>query len=123
MSGHGWIASARYDGAFFFGAAVLAVLAGVLVLVAPVLVVPVWWLWLGLVDGPHFAATWIRTYLDPNERRARRSLFLWSLVLWLPGFVALGLNHLLGSKAPFDAFLGIAALWGIHHAVRQHFGI
>jgi hypothetical protein len=99
------------------------VLAGTLVLVAPALVVPVWWLWLGLVDGPHFASTWIRTYLDPNERRTRGPLLLGSLVFWLPGFVALGLNRLLGSHAPFDAFLGLSALWGVHHAVRQHFGI
>ena len=46
-----------------------------------------------------------------------------SLVLWLPGFLALGLNRLLGSPMPFEAFLGLCALWSIHHAVRQHFGI
>jgi hypothetical protein len=123
MNGQGWIASARYDGVFFFGAAVLAVLAGTLVLVAPVLVVPMWWLWLGLVDGPHFVATWTRTYLDPHERRARGRLLLGSLVFLLPGFAALGLNRVLGSKEPFELFLGFAALWAIHHAVRQHFGI
>ncbi|WP_224240984.1 hypothetical protein [Hyalangium gracile] len=123
MTGQGWIASARYDGAFFFGAALLAVLAGMLVLVAPVLVVPLWWVWLGLVDGPHFAATWVRTYLDPQERRTRAPLLLGSLVFLLPGFIALGVGRVLGSPAPFEAFLGFAALWAVHHAVRQHFGI
>jgi hypothetical protein len=123
MAGHGWIASARYDGFFFFGTALVSVLAGVLVLAAPVLVVPVWWLWLGLIDGPHFASTWVRTYLDPHERHTRAPLLAGSLVFWLPGFLALGLNKLLGSPAPFEAFLGLAALWAIHHAVRQHFGI
>jgi len=123
MAGQGWITSARYDGFFFFGTALLAVLAGVLVLAAPVLVVPLWWLWLGLVDGPHFAATWVRTYLDPQERRTRGPLLAGSLLFWLPGFLALGLNRLLGSPAPFEAFLGFSALWAIHHAVRQHFGI
>jgi hypothetical protein len=123
MSGQGWIASARFDGAFFFGAALLAVLAGMLVLAAPVLVVPLWWLWLGLVDGPHFVATWLRTYLDPEERRARRRLLLGSLVFLLPGFVALGLNRVVGSQAPFELFLGLSALWAVHHAVRQHFGL
>lgn len=120
MNGQGWISSARYDGVFFFGAAVLA---GTLVLVAPVLVVPMWWLWLGLVDGPHFVATWTRTYLDPYERRTRGRLLLGSLVFLLPGFAALGLSKVLGSATPFDLFLGFAALWAIHHAVRQHFGI
>ncbi|MFL5344719.1 MAG: hypothetical protein ACJ8AT_07990 [Hyalangium sp.] len=123
MNGHGWIASARYDGVFFFGTAALSVLAGTLVLVAPALVVPVWWLWLGLVDGPHFAATWSRTYLDPNERRTRGPLLLGSLIWVLPGFAALGLSKAAGSTAPFDLYLGFATLWGIHHAVRQHFGI
>ncbi len=123
MAGHGWIVSARYDGVFFFGTALVAVLAGVLVLAAPVLVVPLWWLWLGLVDGPHFAATWTRTYLDRNEWRARGPLLLGSLVLLLPGFLALGLNRLLDSPAPFEGYLAIATLWAVHHAVRQHFGI
>jgi hypothetical protein len=123
MAGHGWIVSARYDGVFFFGTALLSVLAGVLVLAAPVLVIPLWWLWLGLVDGPHFAATWTRTYLDRNEWRTRGRLFLGSLVFILPGFVALGLNRLLDSPAPFEGYLGLATLWSVHHAVRQHFGI
>jgi hypothetical protein len=123
MAEQGWIASPRYDGFFFFGTALVAVLAGVLVLAAPVLVVPLWWLWLGLVDGPHFAATWVRTYLDPHERRTRAPLLVGSLLFWLPGFFALGLNRLLGSPLPFEAFLGFSALWAIHHAVRQHFGI
>ena len=123
MAGHGWIVSARYDGVFFFGTALVAVLAGMLVLMAPALLVPVWWLWLGLVDGPHFAATWTRTYLDRNEWRTRGPLLLGSLVILLPGFVALGLNRLLDSRAPFDGFLALATLWSVHHAVRQHFGI
>ncbi|HYH97127.1 hypothetical protein [Hyalangium sp.] len=123
MTGQGWISSARYDGVFFFGTALLAVLAGVLVLAAPALVVPVWWLWLALVDGPHFAATWVRTYLDPQERRTRGPLLAGSLLFLLPGFLALGLSRLLGAPALFEAFLGFSALWAIHHAVRQHFGI
>lgn len=123
MAAQGWIVSARYDGVFFFGTALVAVLAGVLVLAAPVLVVPLWWLWLGLVDGPHFAATWTRTYLDRDEWRTRAPLLLGSLVFILPGFVALGLNRLLDSPAPFEGYLALATLWSVHHAVRQHFGI
>ncbi len=123
MAGQGWIISARYDGVFFFGTALLAVLLGGLVLAAPALIIPLWWLWLGLVDGPHFAATWTRTYLDRNEWRTRGPLLLGSLVFILPGFVALGMNRLLDSPAPFDAYLGLATLWAVHHAVRQHFGI
>jgi hypothetical protein len=118
-----WIASARFDGVFFFGTALIAVLAGTLVLAAPALVVPLWWVWLGLVDGPHFAATWTRTYLDANERRTRGPLLLGSLLFFLPGFVALGLNGVLDSPMPFEAYLGFATLWAVHHAIRQHFGI
>jgi hypothetical protein len=118
-----WIVSARFDGVFFFGTALIAVLAGTLVLAAPALIVLAWWLWLGLVDGPHFAATWSRTYLDAHERRTRGPLLLGSLLFFLPGFIALGLNRLLGSPAPFEAYLGLATLWAVHHAIRQHFGI
>ena len=40
------------------------VLLGVACLAAPAVIAPLWWLWIGLVDGPHLVATFTRTYLD-----------------------------------------------------------
>jgi hypothetical protein len=119
----GWIGGRRFDLFFFFGSSALAVLLGVLVVAAPILVVPLWWLWTWLIDGPHVVATWARTYLDAGERRARRGLLIGSLLFLLPGPIALGASKLTGSPAPFDLFMLVAALWAYHHAVRQHYGI
>jgi hypothetical protein len=119
----GWIGGRRFDLFFFFGSSALAVLLGLVVVAAPILVVPLWWLWTWLVDGPHVVATWARTYLDAGERRARRGLLLGSLLFLLPGPLALGASKLTGSPAPFDLFMLVAALWAYHHAVRQHYGV
>lgn len=118
-----FILDRRFDLAFFFGASVLAAAAGVLVLAVPSLVVPAWWAFTVLVDGPHLAATWTRTYMDADERRRRRALLTWSPLLLLLGPGLLAVTKLSGSQMPWNAFLLLAALWSFHHIVRQHYGI
>src|SRR5688500_3738724 len=92
-------------------------------LAAPVLVVPLWWAWLLLLDGPHLFATWMRTYADPEEIRRRPRLYAWSLLLILPGVGAWALCKWTGSTRPFDLFLLSAAFWSFFHVVRQDYGI
>jgi hypothetical protein len=119
----GWIGGRRFDLVFFFGSTLVGVLAGALALAAPALVLPIWWAFLLLVDGPHLVATYLRTYLDPDERRARGPLLLGSLAWLVPGFVAWAAMRATGVRAPFDLFLIVAGLWSLHHAVRQYWGI
>ena len=107
----------------FFGSSGLAVLVGVLVVAAPALLMPLWWLWMWLIDGPHVISTWARTYLDAEERRTRRRLLVGSLVFLLSGPIALAASELTRSPIPFDLFLLTAAIWAYHHTVRQHYGI
>lgn len=118
-----WIVDARFDCVFFFGSALAALGAGALAVSLPALALPLWWLWLGLLDGPHFAATWARTYLDERERKRRGALLGYSLLWFVPGIVALIARRLSGSSAPFDLYLAFATLWSFHHFVRQHYGI
>ncbi len=92
-------------------------------LAVPALVVPLWWGWLFLLDGPHLFATWLRTYADPEERRRRPRLFAWSLLLVVPGLAAFALSKALGSSRPFDVFLLATTIWAFFHAVRQEYGI
>jgi hypothetical protein len=118
-----WIGGRAFDLTFFFGSSVFAVAVAALVMAHPVLVVPLWWAWIFLVDGPHLFATLLRTYLDPEEWSRHRRLF-WGSLLWIsPGFVAFAATKVSGNRMPYDLFLLFASLWAYHHAVRQHWGI
>ncbi|MDM5180234.1 hypothetical protein PO883_23915 [Massilia sp. DJPM01] len=118
-----WIGGPLFDACFFFGSGVVALLAGLLMLAAPVTVLPMWFAWIWLVEGPHLLATWQRTYLDAGFRRERGRL-LWTSLAWLlPGPVLLGVSWISGRPEPFLLFLGAVALWSFHHGVRQHHGI
>jgi hypothetical protein len=119
----GWIGGRTFDLCFFFGSAALAVTLGVWMLSAPGVVLPLWFLWIWLLEGPHLVATWQRSYLDPQFRRQHAKL-LWASLLWLlPGPLLLGLSLWLGRPEVFLLFLGLAALWSYHHAVRQYHGL
>ena len=119
----GWIGGRGFDLCFFFGAGVLAVLAGLLALAVPATILPLWLLWLWLIEGPHLVATWQRTDLDAQCRRERRRMLLVSLLWLLPAPLMLMASWLLGRPEVFLLLLGGAALWSYHHAVRQHHGI
>ncbi|MES2299578.1 MAG: hypothetical protein V4582_21250 [Pseudomonadota bacterium] len=120
---NGWIGGARFDLAFFFGSGLLAALAGALAVARPTLLLPMWFLWTGLVEGPHLVATWQRTYFDARMRREQGRLLLTSLAWMLPGPLALLATWISGRPEPFALFLGAAALWSYHHTVRQHHGV
>jgi len=118
-----WIGGPLFDAGFFFGGALAALAAGLAMLAAPASVLPLWFAWLLLIEGPHLCATWQRTYLNAAWRRERPAL-LWGSLLWLlPGPLLLLVSRISGQAEPFLLFLGAVALWSFHHAVRQHHGI
>jgi hypothetical protein len=117
-----WIVSRPFDLAWFFGGALLSLVAALLVLGGGASIVAVWWIWLLAFDGPHIAAAFTRTYLDGAEWRARPGVLVRGLLVFLvgPAFLVAGL--LTGSARPFSLFLGLAAFYGYYHIVRQHYG-
>jgi hypothetical protein len=119
----GWILDRRFDLFFFFFSGLVGAAAGALCLAVPALVIPLWWAWLLLLDGPHLVATFTRTYLDPDERRQRGRLFAWSLLAFAPGVAAWIAARATGARGPIDAYLLIATLWSWHHQIRQDYGI
>ena len=119
---HG-VGGRTFDLTFFFGSALLAYVLGALLVLVPSLVLPLWWAWVTLIEGPHLVATWARTYLDPEQRVQRRPLLLASATLIALGPVAWVVSLLLGRAEVLELFIGGAALWSVHHFVRQHYGI
>src|SRR5579864_8409993 len=88
----------------------------------------IYMLFITFLDTPHFFGTYLRTYLDKEEFRARRPLLLGSL-LWLGsgpltlllcyGLFRAGAAHYL---LPFTVFYLGFSLWAYWHVVRQHYG-
>ncbi len=118
-----WIGGPRFDACFFFGSGIVALAAGIVMLSAPVTVLPLWFAWIWLVEGPHLCATWQRTYLDAGFRRERGRLLFTSLLWFVPGLALLFATWISGRPEPFLLFLGAVALWAFNHTVRQHQGI
>lgn len=119
----GWIGGPRFDAFFFFGAGLLAVAAGLLMLAAPSTVLPLWFAWIWLVEGPHLFGTWQRAYLDAGYRREHRRMLAASLLWFVPGPLLLLASRITGEPGPFMLFLGAVGIWSFHHAIRQHHGI
>ncbi|MGH7997649.1 MAG: hypothetical protein ACREFX_14990 [Opitutaceae bacterium] len=123
-----WIVSKRVDLTAFIGGA----LAGYAVFIMHAGLHwdmrVIYLLFIMLLDTPHFFGTYLRTYLDKQEFRARRGLLLGSL-LWLGsgpftllicyGLFELGVRNYL---VPFDVYFLGFSLWAYWHVVRQHYG-
>src|SRR5207237_9093045 len=96
----GYIGSRRFDRLFFFGSAALAGALGIAALAAPAIVIPLWWLFLLLVDGPHLAATWTRSHLAPPDGRRLGPLLASSLLFLVPGPIAWAAGKATQSRIP-----------------------
>lgn len=123
-----WIISRREDLGFLilssFGAYIL--LGLMLASPTPLLV---WFLWVALLDTPHYFGTYSRAYLDPATRSEHPGRFRVShaLLAFGPGVVLLcWLLHNAGVeeyRRPYVIFLFAFNLWAFWHLVRQHYGI
>jgi hypothetical protein len=88
----------------------------------------IYMLFITFMDTPHFFGTYLRTYLDREEFKARKSFLLLSL-LWLgagPAVVLLcyGLYRagIAPYMLPFNIFVLAVGIWAYWHVVRQHYG-
>ena len=112
-----------FDLAYLFGSSAAGVLVGGALLLRPRWIVPAWWIFTVLADGPHLLITVTRAYVDPRDRR-RLGWALWLVPLWiLVGPIALGVGRVTGSSAPWTLFLAGAAVWSTYHFIRQHSGL
>ena len=124
-----WVFSARRDLVFLIG----SVLSGWAVFWMYTILgwnmILVWFIWVIILDTPHFFATYSRTYLDREARQKMRPLLLWSLGIFLVGPLAMILSYGMEAlglpfwKAPWWLFLVGVSLWAYWHITRQHYGI
>lgn len=118
-----WIIGAGPDLLWFWASGFLALGLGAVAVAWPVLALPLFAAWMVFGDGPHFWATWTRSLWDRAERARRGTLLRRGFLLWVPGFLCWGLWAATGHRAPWELFLAGSAIWGIHHAVRQDYGL
>ncbi len=118
-----WIIGRSADLGFLIGGALLAygLLAAHLFL--GITAVTIYMAWILAIDGPHVFATLSRTYLDDEERAARRALLRGSLAFFLLGPATVGVSALVGTRLPYDVFLIVCTAWAYWHVVRQHYGV
>jgi hypothetical protein len=125
-----WIADPRTDLPFLIGGALAGYALFATHAVLAWKVSNVWLAWYVLSNLPHFFGTYVRTYLDPVERRRRPALLYGSLAWALAGpltlLASLGL-YAAGvagwHRVPLQGLFVFAALWAYWHVVRQHYGI
>jgi hypothetical protein len=110
-----WIIGAGDDLVWFIGSVASSYLLFGLYVSGLLPLFPMLLGWAVLIDAPHVFGTFSRTYLDREERRARRRLLWGSL-----GFFAVGPLMVLAGLGAFFFFL--AALWAYYHLVKQHYG-
>lgn len=117
-----YLKDARFDLLRVFGGAPLGLAALASGLVFPGALVVWAWLWIAVGDGPHMFATYLRTLLDASMWKARPRLLRLSFLPFGAGFVAMLVGALIESRGPFTAFVGLSALAGVVHVMRQHAG-
>lgn len=110
-----WLISRQDDLIYMIGSSAVSYIFMALIFIFKVKPSTVFWIYVLFFDGPHIFGTFSRTYADPEEWQKRRKLFLGSLLLFLPGPLAVRL----GFGEYFDIF---AYLWAYFHLVKQHYG-
>lgn len=90
--------------------------------------ISIWFVWVTLIDTPHFFGTYSRTFLDKEEFKKRKKLLLGSTAWFFVGPLMIGLSYLLYQNSvdfyqlPWSIFVAFFGVWAYWHVVRQHYG-
>jgi hypothetical protein len=118
-----WIVGPRSDLLIFFGGGVLGLFLSALVVARPETLVPLFWAWLLLIDGPHLLVTGLRSYLDPARAQLEAAWRKRSALVFIPPMVAWGLAQTHPALHTMDLLLAVGTLYSWYHLTRQHEGI
>ncbi len=126
-AGAGWIIGPRADLLWLVGAPLWGLLLWLGFAQGQLGLVPAWFAWIALTNGPHFFATYTRTYLVLDEWRRRGRLLAVSLALFLLGPLLLWAEGTTGNvaadRSPLPWYFAAVNVWGYWHVMRQHHGI
>lgn len=123
-----WIIDRRTDLVWFIGAALSGYFLWFLNAGLGWDMVSIWFVWVTLIDTPHFFGTYSRTFLDKEEFSRRKTLLLGSLGWFLVGPAVIGISwilHVNGSASyelPWTLYAAFFGIWAYWHVVRQHYG-
>ena len=124
-----WIVNKRADLIWFIGGALCGYTMFFLHAGLHLDMLTIWFLWIMLIDTPHFFGTYSRTYFDKEEWNNRKPLYIGSFAWLLLGPTCIFISYLLYSqnivqyKIPFIGFIVFFNMWAYWHVVRQHYGI
>jgi hypothetical protein len=126
-----WIASPAIDLPWFIGSAIAGYAIFAMHWALGWDMMLVWLVWFVFIDVPHFFGTYVRTYLDPIERRRRSRLLFGSLLLPLVGPTLILIGYVFYSsdslreyhQVPFASLIVFVYLWAYWHVMRQHYGM
>jgi hypothetical protein len=124
-----WIQGKRPDLLLYIGGALTGYLMMYFHAGLKLDMITVWFIWVALIDTPHFFGTYLRTYFDKQEFQARKPLLLGSLVWLLVGPALIGLSYVMHQfgfekyNVPFYLYILLFSMWAYWHVVRQHWGI
>ncbi len=110
-----WIKSKEFDLTFIFGGSLLVLALPAIASWIPTSALFLFWIWVVLFEGPHFAGTYSRTYWDQSFWKQNKQLLLWSLVFFLFPLLAVLFNQM----GIYGFFI---FSWSLYHNTRQHYG-
>lgn len=117
-----WIHSKRFDTTFIMGGAVLSMILAAVASIEASLVTMIFWAWVMLLEGPHFAITWVRTFGDAKFFRENKSLLMASFAFFLIPLLAVGFDRISGSQSVTNGWGFLIFMWSLYHNTRQHYG-
>ncbi|TNE74709.1 hypothetical protein EP331_00805 [bacterium] len=123
-----WIINKKTDLIWFIGGALSGYLLLFLNAGLSWDMISIWFIWVTLVDTPHFFGTYSRTFLDKEEFSKRKKLLLGSTGWFFLGPLTLLLSYFLYEAGvdnyvlPWTIFAAFFGLWAYWHVVRQHYG-
>jgi len=125
-----WVLGPRRDMIFLIGSVLLGWAIWGIYTVLGWNMLLVWFVWVIVLDTPHFYATYSRTYLDKEARKEMRPLLIGSLGVFLFGPAMIALTYFLyysgveNYQLPWKTiFPIIVSLWAYWHVTRQHYGV
>lgn len=117
-----WILSRTLDLSLIMGGALFSLALAGLALTQESLVPFFFWAWVILLEGPHFAITWVRTFGDQRFVREHGTLLARSLFFFVIPLSALVLDQFTASAQISAAWGFFIFLWSLYHNTRQHYG-